>query len=109
MDVDCLDSGERYGNLPENYVIFICLTDPFDKKLSCYTFSNRCHEAPEMELNDRTLKVFYNASSYKAEKDDKVREFLKFLAKTKATAISVRILKIVSPSPAKMLSGGTTI
>lgn len=80
MDVDCLDSGERYGNLPENYVIFICLTDPFDKKLSCYTFSNRCHEAPEMELNDRTLKVFYNASSYKAEKDDKVREFLKFLA-----------------------------
>lgn len=32
-----------------------------------------------MNLNDNSLKVIYNASAYKEEKDDKVRAFLRFI------------------------------
>ncbi|MBR0495585.1 MAG: hypothetical protein IJJ71_05365 [Treponema sp.] len=32
-----------------------------------------------MNLNDKSLKVIYNASAYKEEKDDKVRAFLRFI------------------------------
>ena len=79
MDVDCLDSGKLYSELPENFVVFICLKDPFNRNLPCYTFTNRCHETADLELNDRTYKLFYNASSYEAEPDAKIREFLKYL------------------------------
>ncbi|MBQ9623870.1 MAG: hypothetical protein IJR39_11145 [Treponema sp.] len=32
-----------------------------------------------MNLNDKSLKVIYNASAYKEEKDDKDRAFLRFI------------------------------
>ncbi len=58
--------------------------DPFkdeQKKyygLPCYTFKNTCSENPAVNLNDKSLKVIYNASAYSEEKDDKVRAFLHF-------------------------------
>ena len=75
----------------ESYILFICKDDPFktgekDEKgndkyygLPCYTFRNICQENPEVNLNDKSLKVIYNASAYEQEKDKRVRDFLSYV------------------------------
>lgn len=60
LDNDALKKGELYSRLRKTFVIFICTFDPFDKKLSRYTFSNRCHEDSGLFLNDDVYKIFIN-------------------------------------------------
>ena len=38
MDMELLESGHKYKELPTAYVIFICDFDPFKKGKYCYTF-----------------------------------------------------------------------
>ncbi len=47
--------------------------------LPCYTFRNTCNENPAVSLDDKSIKVIYNASAYEAVKDEKVRDFLHFI------------------------------
>lgn len=44
-----------------------------------FATQNSCLENSAVNLNDKSLKVIYNASAYKEEKDDKVRAFLRFI------------------------------
>ena len=44
IDVDCLQSGQKYKELNDSYVIFICIPDIFNKGLACYSFENLCRE-----------------------------------------------------------------
>ena len=64
MDSDNLLKGQSYSELKESYVLFICLYDPFKQGLPVYTFKNTCEENPATSLNDKSYKVFYNASAY---------------------------------------------
>ena len=85
IDMDSLMKGQDYSELKDSYILFICKRDPFrdeNKKpygLPCYTFRNICEENPVVNLNDKSLKVIYNASAYDEEKDEKVRAFLHFI------------------------------
>ena len=85
IDIDALMKGQDYSELKESYILFICKDDPFKDEnekyfaLPCYTFSNICHENPQVNLNDKCVKVIYNASAYKAEKDERIRAFLHFI------------------------------
>ncbi|MBO4438307.1 MAG: Rpn family recombination-promoting nuclease/putative transposase [Spirochaetaceae bacterium] len=79
MDVDYLLKGHPYSKLKENIVIFICLDDLFKKGLPVYTFENTCRENNSVKLEDRTLKVFYNCSSWKDAGSKARSDFLKFL------------------------------
>ena len=85
IDIDALMKGQDYSELKESYILFICKYDPFkdDKEhhygMPCYTFKNICLENSAVNLNDKTVKVIYNASAYKAEKDKKIRDFLYFI------------------------------
>ena len=80
--------GQDYPELKESYILFICKQDPFfideENKLSyglpCYTFQNICKENAEVNLNDKSLTVIYNASAYEAEKDEKIKAFLHFIS-----------------------------
>lgn len=45
-------------------MIFLCLERPFKKSLPVYFFENTCRDNPELKLNDRAYKVFFNASEY---------------------------------------------
>ena len=85
IDIDSLMKGDDYSDLKESYILFICKQDPFkkdDKKnfgLPCYTFKNACVENNSVNLNDKSLKVIYNASAYESEKNEKIRAFLHYI------------------------------
>ena len=85
IDIDALMKGQDYSELKDSYILFICKYDPFRDVndnhfgLPCYTFSNVCNENPQVNLNDKSVKVIYNASAYKAEKDERIRNFLHFI------------------------------
>ena len=86
IDIDSLMKGEDYEKLKESYILFICKDDPFkdDKEnhygLPCYTFKNVCTENSSVKLNDKTIKVLYNASAYEKEEDPLIRNFLHFIS-----------------------------
>jgi len=85
IDMDSLMKGEDYTKLKESYVLFICKEDPFKDKsernygLPRYTFRNACLEDNSVNLDDKSLKVVYNASAYEREKDEKIRALLCFV------------------------------
>ncbi|MBQ7620024.1 MAG: Rpn family recombination-promoting nuclease/putative transposase [Treponema sp.] len=85
VDCDCLMKGQPYTKLRESYILFICKFDPFrdaaknDCGLPRYTFQNICVEENSVNLDDKCVKVVYNASAYKSVEDPKVRALLRFI------------------------------
>lgn len=65
IDTPILKSGKetKYRNLPATIIIFITQDDVFGKDLAMYTFTEQCREFLELELNDRTTKLFLNMKS----------------------------------------------
>ena len=57
MDMDLLESGHKYKELPAAYVIFICDFDPFKMGKYCYTFENRCIEELALKLGDESISI----------------------------------------------------
>lgn len=63
-DIDTTPKGSQYKDLRQNYVIFICTFDPFDRDKPIYWFQNIClHHGEPIFLNDGTEKVFLNTAS----------------------------------------------
>ena len=85
IDMDSLIKGHDYSELKDSYILFICKHDPFKDEnknfygLPCYTFKNMCEEKQIVNLDDKSLKVIYNASAYEKEKDEKIKSFLHFI------------------------------
>lgn len=85
VDIDSLMKGEDYSELKDSYILFICKFDPFKDKnerphgLYRYTFRNICAENSSVNLDDKCLKVVYNASAYEKAEDPKVRALLRFI------------------------------
>ena len=79
LDVSALSSGADYKDLKDNYVIFICVPDIFEKGLAKYTFENICLENTEIKLNDRAYKYFFIASNYDKILDERQKAFLKLV------------------------------
>ncbi len=85
IDIDSLMKGQDYSELLDSYVLFICNYDPFEKAkdvgfgLPRYTFKNTCLENSAVSLDDKSIKVIYNASAYEAVEDKDVRDFLHFV------------------------------
>lgn len=80
IDADNLLAGMDYKNLPESIIIFICTTDPFNDGLQRYTFRTKCDESDSADLNDRILKLIYNASAWYREDDPEIKAFLRFVS-----------------------------
>ena len=77
IDVDCLKSGEKYKDLKDSYVIFICIPDIFEKGLACYSFEYLCREDTCIHLNDRAYKYFFIAANCDKLLNEKQKAFLK--------------------------------
>ena len=79
IDMDNLNAGIDYDELKDTYIIFICLTDIFNKGLPVYSFENICAEDKETKLEDRTYKVFFNASKCDKLESEDEKLFFKYL------------------------------
>ena len=85
MALDTLKEGEPYKALKESHVIFICMSDIFDKGLPVYTFENICLEDNKTKLNDRDFKHFFIAPTCaKMIKNEEVKSFFNFLISNSA-------------------------
>ena len=85
MDVDCLKSGEKYRELKDSYVIFICIQDIFEKGLACYSFENLCREDTSIHLKDRAFKYFFIAQNCGKILNEKQKAFLYLVLGQKAS------------------------
>lgn len=79
MDYKLLREGEEYDKLKKQIVIFVCTFDLFGKGFYCYTFTNRCHEVPDLELGDDTTKIFLNTKGTKGEISEELKALLGFV------------------------------
>ncbi|MCD8221713.1 MAG: Rpn family recombination-promoting nuclease/putative transposase [Clostridiales bacterium] len=76
IDVESLKPGAEFNELPESYVIFICLFDPFGRGRYRYTYREECVEDGE-PLGDGTCKIFLNTKGKNPEEVPK--ELVDFL------------------------------
>lgn len=84
IDETELKHNEDYKNLKTSYIMFLCLFDPFGRKLPVYTFQNRCNEDDSLFRNDRAYKVFYNVPDYAALEDDEEKAIFQLILDNKA-------------------------
>lgn len=77
MDMDLLDSGHEYEELPKAYVIFICDYDPFKKGKYCYIFENRCVDDISINMGDESISIFLSTAG--KDKENISTELLAFL------------------------------
>ena len=79
LDIDHMDSGASYDELPDSYIVFICTFDPYGEQLPKYEFRELCKEDPTIELGSGTAKVFINAKSNSKNVTSEMRAFLDYL------------------------------
>lgn len=84
IDMDNLSHGEKYSQLKDSYIIFLCLSDPFDEKLPMYFFENTCRFGQRRNLDDGAYKLFFNASEYAKMETVEEQNFFKFLSEQNA-------------------------
>ena len=79
MDLELLDRGRDYENLPNMFVIFIMQRDIFGQGRHIYTFRNICVEDRETELNDMTTKIFLTTAGTMDDVSPELRRLLDYV------------------------------
>ena len=79
IDIHLIGRNAKFRELKKSYVIFICTSDPFGKKLPVYTFENRCRQDNEIVLGDDAYKVIINADGNRDGLSEEMSDFLDFL------------------------------
>ena len=86
MDIDELEQGNKFHELKESYIIFICMFDPFGDNLPIYTVKQVFDENEKHVFDDKTHKIFYNAKAFNKVSDaPDVKAFLEYLCKNQVT------------------------
>ncbi len=87
MCLDTLKAGDKYKDLRDGHVIFICMEDIFGQGLPIYTFENICLENKKTKLNDRDYKHFFIAPTCaKIAEDNEIKHFFDFLISNNANS-----------------------
>ena len=86
IDIEHLDSGASYDELPDSYIVFICTFDPYEAGFPKYEFRELCIENPSIELGAGVSKVFINAKSRSKEVSGDMRSFLDYLCGKNASS-----------------------
>ena len=85
IDVDSLKSGQKYSELKDSFIIFICMDDIFHEGEAVYVFENTCQHNPSIKLNDRAKKYFFVAKNCDKIEDNRSKAFLKLLTTNKSS------------------------
>ncbi len=85
----------KYERLPESYVIFICMEDPFEAGLPYYKFENISEEfGTKVYLKDGGYKIFLNPRGEMADLDSELKGFLSYLLDGKTTTALTRDIDV---------------
>lgn len=79
IDIDNFEHNQDYSELPESYIVFLCLDDPLGRALPVYTIKNIIEESPSTIYNESTHKVLFNASAYEKVQNKHLKAFLKYI------------------------------
>lgn len=79
-DLDVLAKGVSYTKLQEQYILFICPEDIFEKDKSVYCFQNREESDPSILMGDLCYKNLYIFNKYSEIEDDSTREYMRYFA-----------------------------
>lgn len=80
IDVECLEKGLPYEELPNTFVIFICDFDPFGCGLYYYSFQSECQEDTRAKLRDGNKTIFLSTRGKNKEQiPQSLVKFLKFV------------------------------
>ena len=94
MDIDSLKSGELYKDLKDSHVIFICMSDIFERGLPIYNFENLCREDISLSLGDRSYKHFFIAPICATMlTNTEQKAFFELLTANKASSVFTDTLK----------------
>ena len=63
LDLDNLLKGSDYVELPQTYIIFLCMNDPFDLNLPIYEPHSYIDPSNQHLYDDKTRKIFYNVKN----------------------------------------------
>lgn len=85
IDNSIIEKNEPYEALRKTYIIFICLSDPFNENRCIYTFENFCRENKELGLGDEAYKIFVNANGNTDGTSDCLKHLLEFLRNNKTS------------------------
>ena len=77
--MDNLLKGSDYVELPQTYIIFLCMNDPFDLNLPIYEPSSYIDPNHQHPYDDKTRKIFYNVSRYQDVEEPRIKDFLQYL------------------------------
>ena len=83
-DSEALCRGEKYRDLKELYIIFLCPEDIFEKGRAVYRFKNLETDDPKIEMDDLTFKNFYIFSKYREVAEKSIRDYMEYFATNKA-------------------------
>ena len=79
IDIGHLKSGAKFGDLPDSYIIFICMFDPYERDFHKYEFRELCIQDTNIELGSGATKVFINAKSAEPDMSPEMKAFLDYL------------------------------
>ena len=89
-DSDALLKGEKYYNLKELYIIFICPDDIFKQGRAVYRFKNLDVDNPKIEMGDQCFKNYYIFNKYREIAEKSIRDYLEYFATKKPISPETR-------------------
>lgn len=81
LDHDTLQKGENYEDLPETYVIFINLFDPFGRNLPYYTMRSYAAEDRTILENNDSTTIYVNTTCTREDLSPSLRAFYDYVNK----------------------------
>ena len=81
IDMELLESGSSYSDLPDSYVIFICDFDPFGERKYRYSFIQSGQECPKARLKDGSHTIFLSTMGENPEEiPSELLSFLEYVS-----------------------------
>ena len=80
IDLDYLAKGKGYKDLPDSYIIFLCTFDLFELGYHKYSFVPKCKEVANLELDDKTNRIFICSGGDKNDVSEDMKTFIDYLS-----------------------------
>lgn len=79
LDMELLQKGQDYDELPATVIIFICVYDILHEGSYVYTLKRRCLEHLTMAIPDKTTTVFLNTKGSKGAVSQDIKSFCEYV------------------------------